>query len=496
MTTMAPGEVLAEHFDVLIVGAGISGIDAAYHVQQRCPEKSFVVLEGLESFGGTWLTQRFPGIRSDSDLYTFGYGFKPWTGPPIASAAQIRSYLGEVIDENHLSPHIRYRHWINSAAWSGDDSMWMIEATRTDTGETRIFTTNFLWMCQGYYRHGDGFTPDWPGMDRFSGRIVHPQAWPDDVDLAGKNVIVIGSGATAATLTPAIAAECARVTVVQRSPTYFFCAPNSNEVADMLRELEIPEEWVHEIVRRKALHDQQAIIRLSFEEPEFLKTELIKLVRDRLPAGYDVEKHFTPSYRPWRQRIALLPDGDLLGEISSGKVTMVTDEIRNFTKNGILLMGGEELDADIVITATGFNLSLLGDIDFTVDGQPLDLAETVTYRGVMFTGVPNLAWIFGYFRVSWTLRADLISDLVCRLLTHMAAAGATKVTPQLRPEDAGMPILPWVDPENFNPGYLMRSADLLPRRGDKPEWQHSQDYWTEKDLLPNADLDDGCLAYE
>ena len=488
-------EVQAEYFDVLIVGAGISGIDAAYHVQQRCPGKSFLVLEGLESFGGTWLTQRFPGIRSDSDLHTFGYGFKPWTGPPIASGAEILSYLGEVIKENGLSAHIRYRHWINSASWSSDDKTWTIEATRTDSGERCRFVANFLWMCQGYYRHGDGFTPQWPGMDRFSRRIVHPQEWPDDLDLAGKNVIVIGSGATAATLVPAIAGDCAHVTVLQRSPTYYFAAPNSNETADMLRELEIPEEWVHEIVRRKVLREQQAVIQLSFEQPEFLKAELIKLVRDRLPPGYDVEQHFTPHYRPWRQRIALLPDGDLLAAISAGKVTMVTGEIRNFTEDGIALMGGEELAADIVITATGFNLSVMGDIDFAIDGKPLDLADTVTYRGAMFTGVPNLAWTFGYFRVSWTLRADLISDLVCRLLVHMAALGASQVTPALRPEDADMPILPWFDPENFNPGYMMRSVDLLPRSGDKPQWQHSQDYWAEKDLLPNADLDDGCLLY-
>ena len=350
-------------------------------------------------------------------------------------------------------------------------------------------------MCQGYYRHGDGFTPQWPGLDRFSERVVHPMTWPEDLDLAGKNVIVIGSGATAATLVPAIAGDCAHVTVLQRSPTYYFAAPNSNETADMLRELEIPEEWVHEIVRRKVLREQQAVIQLSFEQPEFLKAELIKLVRDRLPPGYDVEQHFTPHYRPWRQRIALLPDGDLLAAISAGKVTMVTGEIRNFTEDGIALMGGEELAADIVITATGFNLSVMGDIDFAIDGKPLDLADTVTYRGAMFTGVPNLAWTFGYFRVSWTLRADLISDLVCRLLVHMAALGASQVTPALRPEDADMPILPWFDPENFNPGYMMRSVDLLPRSGDKPQWQHSQDYWAEKDLLPNADLDDGCLLY-
>jgi cation diffusion facilitator CzcD-associated flavoprotein CzcO len=491
-----PDDLQPQHFDVLIVGAGISGIDAAYHVRQRFPGKSFLVLEGLESFGGTWLTHRYPGIRSDSDLYTFGYGFKPWTGPPIATAAEILAYLGEVMDENDLASHIRYRHWINSASWSGEDRMWTIEVTRTDTGERLRFTTNFLWMCQGYYRHADGFTPDWPGMDRFSGRIVHPQTWPDDLDLAGKNVIVIGSGATAATLVPAIAADCAHVTILQRSPTYFYSGPNSNEVADMLRELEIPEEWVHEIVRRKILHDQEAIIRLSFEDPEFLTAELINQVRDRLPPGYDVATHFTPRYRPWRQRIAFLPDGDLFAAISSGRASMVTGEIKNFTDDGLLLRTGEELAADVIITATGFNLSVLGDIEFAVDGEPLDLAGTVTYRGMMFTGVPNLAWVFGYFRASWTLRADLVSDLVCRLLAHMSELGASTVTPQLRPEDADMPVLPWMDPENFNPGYLMRSMDLLPRRGDKPQWQHSQDYHREKHDLPNADLDDGCLAYE
>jgi len=488
--------VETEQVDVLIVGAGISGIGAAYHLQQRCPEKSFLVLEGLDSFGGTWRTHRYPGIRSDSDLYTFGYGFKPWTGPPIATAPEILSYLGEVIDENDLSDHIRYRHWINSASWSSNENAWLIEAIRTDTGARRRFRAGFLWMCQGYYRHARGFTPDWPGMDRFSGQIVHPQTWPDDLDVTGKGIIVIGSGATAATLVPAIAPSSAHVTVLQRSPTYYFCGRNANDLADMLRPLDLPPEWVHEIVRRKVLYDQKEITRLSFEEPDFLAAELIGQVRDRLPADYDIETHFTPRYRPWRQRIAFLPDGDMLAAISSGKASMVTDEIKAFTEDGILLMSGEELAADIIITATGFSLSILGDVEFAVDGKPLDLARTVTYRGMMFTGVPNLAWVFGYFRASWTLRADLVSELVCRLLAHMAALGATRATPALRPEDAGMPILPWIDPENFNPGYLSRSVDLLPRSGDKPEWRHSQDYWAEKDELPNADLDDGCLVYE
>jgi cation diffusion facilitator CzcD-associated flavoprotein CzcO len=485
-----------EHFDVLIAGAGISGVGAAYHLREQCPEKTFVVLEGLESFGGTWLIHKYPGIRSDSDLYTFGYRFKPWTGPPIASAEEILKYMGEVIEDNDLGRHIRYNHRIATAAWSSDDNLWTIEATRTDTEEALRFTANFLWMCQGYYRHSEGYTPEWPGRDKYTGRIVHPQTWPDDLDYAGKDVIVIGSGATAATLVPAIAGGCAHVTVLQRSPTYFLSGRNVNEVADMLRELDIPEEWIHEIVRRKILHDQQVVTRLSFEAPDFVRDELINGVRAQLPDGYDVETHFTPHYRPWRQRLAYVPDGDLFQGISSGKASMVTDEIESFTEKGILLKSGAELTADIIITATGFNLSVLGDIFFTVDAKPLVFGDTVTYRGTMFTGVPNMAWIFGYFRTSWTLRVDMICDFVCRMLNHMREAGAKKVTPALRPEDADMPILPWIDPENFNPGYLMRSMHLLPRRGDKPEWQHSQDYWAEKDVLPNASLDDGCLIYE
>lgn len=496
MEADASSDAVIEHLDVIIVGAGISGIDAAYHLTTTLPEKRFVVLEGLENFGGTWRMHRYPGVRSDSDLYTFGYGFKPWVGPPIATAAEILDYLGEVIEENGLAASIRYHHHIERAAWSSEENQWTIEAVETTTGERHLFTTTFLWMCQGYYRHAEGYTPDWPGMASYTGRIVHPQTWPDDLDLTDKRVVVIGSGATAATVVPSIAEECAHVTVLQRSPTYFYAGPNVNETADMLRELEIPDEWIHEIVRRKNLHDQEIITKLSFEEPEFLKEELIKLVAEQLPEGYDVATHFTPTYRPWRQRLAYLPDGDLFKGISSGKASMVTDAIETFTPAGVRVASGAELVADVIITATGFTLSILGDIEFTIDGRPLNLADTVTYRGMMFTGVPNLAWIFGYFRASWTLRADLICALVCRLLRHMDELGVHRVTPALRASDASMPLLPWVDEENFNPGYLLRSMDLLPKRGDVPEWQHSQDYWTERDLLPVADLDDGCLRYE
>jgi len=499
-TDQADGGGDVEHVDVLIVGAGISGIGAAYHLRHQRPGTSFVVLETKESFGGTWLTHTYPGIRSDSDLYTFGYRFKPWTGPPIAAAAEILRYMGEVIEENDLDRHIRYHHRISTATWSSDDNRWTLHATRTDpdSGDTEdvTFTTDFLWMCQGYYRHEKGYTPDWPGMDTFEGEIVHPQTWPNDIDLTGKRVVVIGSGATAATLVPAIAGDCEHVTMLQRSPTYFVSRPNSNEVADMLRDLDIPEEWTHEIVRRKILKDQAEITRLSFEQPEFLRTELLNLVRAELPEGYDVDTHFTPAYRPWQQRLAMVPDGDLFAGIRSGKASVVTDEIEAFDETGIRTRSGEHLDADVIITATGFELSVLGDIDFTVDDRPVNFADTVTFRGMMFTGIPNLVWVFGYFRASWTLRADLVSDFVCRLLDHMDDLGAVKVTPALRPEDAGMELSSWIDPDNFNPGYLMRSVHLMPKKGDKPEWQHTQDYWTERETLPAADLDDGCLVYE
>jgi cation diffusion facilitator CzcD-associated flavoprotein CzcO len=493
--TASPPQTASEHFDVLIVGAGISGVGAAYHLLHQRPGTSFVVLDALDSFGGTWWTHRYPGIRSDSDLFTFGYRFKPWTGPPIATAEQIRKYMGEVIAENDIAHHIRYQHRITAARWSSADNQWTIEATRTDTGEAVRFTAGFLWMCQGYYRHAEGYTPEWPGMERFTGRIVHPQNWPEDLDYRDKNVVVIGSGATAATLIPNIADECRQVTMLQRSPTYFIPGRNRNDLADTLRELEIDEAWIHEIVRRKILHDQATFTRRSLEEPEAVKQELLAGVRAHLGDAYDIETHFTPRYRPWRQRIAFVPEGDIFRGIRSGKASVVTDEIETFTEKGILLKSGRELEADIIITATGFNLSVLGDIAFMVDGKPLDFAETVTYRGMMFTGVPNLLWVFGYFRASWTLRADLLADFVCRLLAHMEQIGAKRVEVRLRPEDEGMELLPWIDPENFNPGYMLRSLHLLPKRGAKPEWQHTQDYWREKDEIPGIDLDGPEFVY-
>ena len=484
----------SEHFDVLIVGAGISGVGGAYHLKEQCPGTSFVVLDALEDFGGTWLTHRYPGIRSDSDLYTFGYRFKPWIGPPVATAEEIRKYMGEVIAENDLARHIRYRHQISSASWSSRDNLWTVHASRSDTGEELVFTTRFLWMCQGYYRHSQGYTPEWKDMELFKGKIVHPQTWPEDLDLRDENVLVIGSGATTATIVPAIAAATRHTTVLQRSPTYFYPAPNKNELADTLRELEIDESWIHEIVRRKILHDQQLMTRVCLEQGELAREQLLAGVRAYLPEEL-VAEHFTPRYRPWQQRLAYVPDGDLFKGILSGKASMVTDEIDRFTEKGVMLKSGRELQADVIVTATGFDISVLGDIAFTVDGRPLDLHDTVTYRGMMFTGVPNLLWVFGYFRASWTLRADLLADFVCRLLNHMKEKRAERVEVRLRREDRDMSLLSWIDPNNFNPGYLMRAMHLLPKRGDKPEWQHTQDYWAEKVAIPAIDLDAEEFVY-
>jgi cation diffusion facilitator CzcD-associated flavoprotein CzcO len=493
--TFASGSQASEHFDVLILGAGISGIGSAYHLTKRLPETSFVILESQETFGGTWWTHKYPGIRSDSDLHTFGYSFKPWVGPPIAAAAEIRAYMNEVIEENDLAKHIRYKHRILRASWSSETNLWTIEAEKTDSGDAVIITANFLWMCHGYYRHSEGYTPEWEGIKDFKGRIVHPQTWPDDLVTQGKRVVVIGSGATAATLIPNIADTCAHVTMLQRSPTFFRLGRNAIEIAEELRRLEVKEEWIHEIARRKILYEQDAFTKRCVAEPEKVTKELIGQISAVLGPDYDVGTHFTPRYRPWRQRIAFVPDADLFHSIKDGKASVVTDEIERFVEDGILLKSGRKLAADIVVTATGFNLSALGDVAFTIDGQPLDFGETVTYHGLMYTGVPNMSWAFGYFRASWTLRTDLGADFVCRLLAHMKKKGARKVVPALRPEDHNMPLLPWIDPDNFNPNYLLRGMHLWPKRGDKPEWQHSQDYWTEKDQIPAIDLDDTAFVY-
>ena len=489
-------DALPAHVDVLVVGAGISGIDAGHHLREHFPQRSFVMLDALPDRGGTWWTHQYPGARSDSDLFTFGYAHKPWRGPSIASSGEILSYLDEVIEEDDLRPAIHYRHRITAASWSSDDQRWTIDVTRDDTDEALRLTCDFLWMCQGYYRHDRPHRPTWPGVDDFRGTVVHPQSWPDDLDWSGKRVVVIGSGATAATVVPAMAEQAAHVTMLQRSPTFFVAAPKTHELAVQLRALDVPEEWTHEILRRAYIEQFNELTRMSRETPEEAREYLLGEIRALLPEDVDVEKHFSPSYRPWQQRIALLPDGDLFTSMREGAASVVTDTIETFTPTGIRLASGEELEADVVITATGFNLAVFGDIAFTVDGEEVDFSERVTWRGIMISGIPNMAYVFGYFRHSWTLRADLVSDLICRLLAHLDQQGARAVTPVPRPEDSGMEIRPWSDPENFNAGYVMRSQEKMFKQGDKAPWTHMHEYAEERHTLPAADLDDGTLLYE
>lgn len=480
-------------FDVLIIGAGVSGIGSAWHLQQKLPELSYAILDDQDTFGGTWITHKYPGIRSDSDLYTYGYRFKPWVDEPIASAEKILRYMREVIEDYGIAQQIRYGHKVEQVSWSDETNLWTV--TGVANGKPFQLTTNFLWMCQGYFDHEQGYIPDWPGRDKFKGPLVHPQNWPEDLELAGKRVIVIGSGATAATVVPAIADECSHVILLQRSPTYFYPAPNAYELVDHLRLLGVNEDWIHEIARLDRLHEQQELARRSVEEPEAIKAELLEAARQLLPEGYDIKKHFTPKYRPWQQRLAAVPDGDLFAGISSGAVEVVTDEIECLTENGIRLKSGDELEADIIISATGFNLCVDGGIRIEVNGKPIKLSDTITYRGMMFTGIPNYVWVMGYFRASWTLRVDMLGDFVTRLLRHMRARGAHKVDVALRPEDKDMELTWWPDPEDFNPGYLMRNKEMLPRRGTKHEWMHNQDYWTEREEFPAIDLDGSEFRY-
>jgi cation diffusion facilitator CzcD-associated flavoprotein CzcO len=494
-TVPQPRSSEVEHVDVLVVGAGVSGIGAAYHLRHDFPGKSFVVVEAKDNRGGTWWTHRYPGVRSDSDLFTYGYRFKPWRGPSIAAGGEILTYLDEVIEENDLARSIRYHHRVTAASWSSEDRRWTVEVIRADTGEHVRFRAGFLLMCQGYYNHDKPYQPQWKGLDRFQGLVVHPQQWPEDLDCSGKRVVVIGSGSTASTLVPAIAKSAAHVTMLQRSPSYYFAPPTTHELAVTLGALDIPQDWTYEIMRKQYMSQYHWLARTSLETPDDLHTFLIESIRPLLPEGFDVERHFQPRYRPWQQRIAIVPDGDLFAVIREGKASIVTDTIDEFTEAGIRVGSGEEIEADVVVTATGFNLSPFGDIPFTVDGQPVDFTERVTWRGLMISGVPNMAYVFGYFRHSWTLRVDLVVELVGRLFEEMKRKDATVVVPTLRPDHTDMELRPWSDPENFNSGYVMRSQHLLFRQGDREPWTHMIEHEQEMEILPAADLDDGSLVY-
>jgi cation diffusion facilitator CzcD-associated flavoprotein CzcO len=482
-----------QHVDVLIVGAGISGIGGACHLRQSCPDKSFVILEGRDAFGGTWDLFRFPGIRSDSDLYTYGYKFKPWQGKPIATAPEILNYLGATIDAFELEDQIRYRHRVQRVEWSSQSACWTVQVQHQ--GETHRFTCSFLWMCQGYYNDEQGYTPSFPGLDDYKGILVHPQFWPEALDYSGKQVVVIGSGATAVTLIPAMAEKVAHLTLLQRSPSYIISRDNKSPLAELLGGLELPDDWVHEILRRRSLKDSELIASMARHQPEKLRDDLIHAVRAQLPE-VDVETHFTPRYMPWKERLCLVPDNDLFKAIRGGNISIVTDEIETFTEAGIRLKTGQELEADIIVSATGLQLCPLGNIEFVVDGTEVDITKTWTYKGILYSDIPNMAWTFGYIRTSWTMRSDLISEFVCRLLHHMDQKGVRQCTPRLRPEDDGMKARRFIDEADFSPGYMARSMASFPRQGDREPWTNSQDYNIEKDTLPGCELEDGVLTFD
>ncbi len=488
--------VSVEEFDVLIVGAGISGLGSAYHLKTQSPGKSFAVLEAKDDIGGTWHTHRYPGVRSDSDLYTFGYRFKPWIGPPIATAEEIRVYLRDVVAENDLGKAIRFGTMITRCSWSSADKRWTVETTSRDGAPGRTYRANFLWMCQGYYDHETPYLPAWKGTKDFKGLLVHAQKWEDSIDYSGKQVVVIGSGATAATVIPAMTDKAAHVTMLQRSPTYFYCYPNRSDLADRLREIGVDEETVHRCVRLDYLHNLQLMDRRAREEPDMVFEELKELIRQYAGPDFEFEPDFTPSYRPWQQRLAFLPDGDMFERIREGKVTAVTDTIDHFTPGGIQLGSGKEIKADIVVAATGFNLLVMGGIAFDVDGVPVDWSQKPTYRGMMFAGVPNMAWVFGYFRAPWTLRVDLMGDFVCKMLHHMDEKGVSEVNIVVPAGLAGAELMPWIEDDNFNPGYLTRDMDKMPKRvGEHPEWRHTQDYFREVIDFPAINLDGEEFAY-
>ena len=485
-----------QDFDVLIIGAGISGIGSAYHLKTQNPDKSFAILEAKDDIGGTWHTHKYPGVRSDSDLYTFGYRFKPWIGPPIATAEEIRKYLRDVLAENDLDKSIRFGTLITRCAWSSAEKLWTVETRTSDGAAGPTYRANFLWMCQGYYDHHNPYTPAWPGMENYKGLLVHAQKWEERIDYAGKKVVVIGSGATAATVIPVLADKAEHVTMLQRSPTYFYCYPNRSDLADRLREIGVDEDTVHRCVRLDYLHNLKQLDRRAREEPDMVFEELKELIRQYAGPDFEFEPNFTPRYRPWQQRLAFIPDGDMFERIRDGKVTAVTDTIDHFTPGGIHLGSGAELEADIVVAATGFNLLVMGGIAFEVDGVAVDWSQKATYRGMMFEGVPNMAWVFGYFRAAWTLRVDLLGDFVCGLLRHMDTKGVSEINIVVPPALAGETLQPWIEDDNFNPSYLVRDMDKLPKRlGDQPEWRHTQDYWREAVDIPAINLDGEEFAY-
>jgi monooxygenase len=479
-----------EHFDVLIVGAGLSGIGAACHLRRSCPQKTYAILEARDCIGGTWDLFRYPGIRSDSDMYTLGYAFRPWRdAKAIADGPSILEYVRDTAREHGVQEQIRFGHRVVRAEWSSEEARWMVEATRGEDSETVRLSASFLLMCSGYYRYDEGYTPEFQGTERFAGEIVHPQHWSEDVDYDGKRVIVIGSGATAVTLVPALAQRAKHVTMLQRSPSYIVSLPAEDPVANALRRL-LPSKLAYLIVRWKNVLLTLLSFQLSRRRPALVKGLVRRAVARRLPADFDVDTHFKPTYGPWDQRLCLVPDGDLFDALCAGTASIVTDRIDTFTERGIRLASGAELEAELIVTATGLNLLALGGVQLVVDGEEVNLPERLSYKGMMLSGVPNLAVTFGYTNASWTLKCDLTCEYVCRLLGHMDEHGYAQCTAENR--DPSIVEEPFID---FSSGYVLRAIDKFPRQGSRPPWRLYQNYALDIVKLRYGAIEDGAMQF-
>jgi cation diffusion facilitator CzcD-associated flavoprotein CzcO len=478
------------HSDVVIVGAGLSGIGAAYHLKSKLPDKTYTILEGREAIGGTWDLFRYPGIRSDSDMYTLGYCFKPWLGAKaIADGPSIRTYVRETAVENGIDRHIRFGHRVIAADWSNQDARWSVTAEHGPNKERVRFTCSFLMMCTGYYRYDAGYTPEFKDRDRFKGTIIHPQHWPEDLDYAGKQVVVIGSGATAVTIVPEMAKTAGHVVMLQRSPTYCVSRPSQDKIANFLKKI-MPAKWAYGITRWKNVSLQMYLFGRCRRKPDQMRELITKAVEKELGPDYDVATHFNPRYNPWDQRMCLVPDSDLFNEIKAGHASIVTDTIDAFTEGGIRLASGKELPADIIVTATGLDLVFVGGTQLSIDGEPIDIAKRLTYKGTMYEGVPNLVSIFGYTNASWTLKCDLTCEYTCRVIARMDKVGATKVVPTAA--EAGIEQTPWLD---FSSGYVQRTIDRFPKQGPAKPWRLNQNYALDILVLRHGKLEDPELVF-
>jgi cation diffusion facilitator CzcD-associated flavoprotein CzcO len=479
---------IVEHFDVIVVGAGLSGVGGACHLKMACPGKSFVILEGRESMGGTWDLFRYPGVRSDSDMYTLGYRFRPWRdNKAMADGPAILSYIRETATEYDINKSIRYNHRVRRASWSSHDARWTVEA---ETDKTVVqLTCNFLYLCTGYYDYENGYTPEWPGFARFRGTVVHPQKWPEDLDYAGKRVVVIGSGATAVTLVPAMAERAAHVTMLQRSPSYIVSRPAKDVLANVLRRY-LPDHTAYALTRWKNVLAGTFFYNLARKRPKVFKWMVARGVRRQLGKNYE-SKHFTPPYNPWDQRLCLVPDADLFRAMNEGRVFVVTGQIETFTEDGLLLKSGEHLDADVIVTATGLVLKLFSGMQLVVDAAPVELPKTLVYKGMMFSDVPNFAYAVGYTNASWTLKCDLTAEYVCRLLNHMDQHGYDVCTPRVRdPDIEDEPVI------DFNSGYVLRGLDSLPRQGSKTPWRLHQNYVKDLRMMRYGRVEDGTMEFK